>query len=759
MSTESSSFHLLDERIQRFIWAEGWESLRDAQEAAIPLIVNADRDVIVAAATATGKTEAAFLPALTYLLRADTSGLIVYISPLKALINDQFGRLDRLCEQLEIPVWPWHGDIPSSTKARFRSKRHGVLLITPESLEAMLCTRGTSLAAVFERLAFFVVDELHAFIGAERGKQLQALMHRIDRVLGRAVPRVGLSATLGDMGLAAEFLRPGNGKTVSIVESKTGGAELKVLVKGYEEPLVVKDEHDGAEASDGDKEEDQREPVTPAAIASHLFKSLRGSNNLVFPNSRREVERYTYLLGQLAKKQQVPNEFWPHHGSLSKEIRSETEAALKQSEHPASAICTNSLELGIDIGAVKSVAQIGPPPSVASLRQRLGRSGRRKGEPAVLRGYCIEQAIGPGASLATELRLGTLQMTAMISLLLEGWFEPPGASGEHLSTLVQQVLSHIAQNGGATIGQLYGLLCHPEAPFAGLSKEAFADLIRQLGQNELVMQESSGLLLHGRVGEKLVNHYDFYAAFAAEEEFRIVAGGRPLGTLPVSQVLAVGQRILFAGKTWLVEEVDDQRKTIFVVRSGGGTPPLFSGGTGRTHTRVRQRMRELLESQDRPPPYLDEVAARFLIEARTYYASRHLAEEVLLDQGRQVLLLTWLGDAGNEALACILMRRGFVAAASGPGVEVHKGERSAEDVLDALVDAAVDDMPPFDLLLADVRNLLREKWDWALPDSLLRRAYASLCLDLDEGLLWARRLAHRINPGSKAPAGAPATAA
>lgn len=756
MSTESSSFFLLDERIQRFIWAEGWESLRDAQEAAIPLIVNADRDVIVAAATATGKTEAAFLPALTHLLHAGTSGLIVYISPLKALINDQFGRLDRLCEQLEIPVWPWHGDISSSTKARFRSKRHGVLLVTPESLEAMLCLRGTSVAAVFEQLAYFVVDELHAFIGAERGKQLQALMHRIDRVLGRAVPRIGLSATLGDMRLAAEFLRPGKGTAVSMVESKTGGTELRVLVKGYEEPLAV-ERDEAAEATDSDQAEEPPEPVTPAAIASHLFKSLRGSNNLVFPNSRREVERYTYLLGQMAEQNQVPNEFWPHHGSLSKEIRSETEAALKQSERPASAICTNSLELGIDIGAVKSVAQIGAPPSVASLRQRLGRSGRRKGEPAVLRGYCIEHAVGPGASLGTELRLGTLQMTAMVSLLFEGWFEPPRASGEHLSTLVQQVLSHIAQNGGAAIGQLYGLMCHPEAPFAGLSKDAFAELIRHLGQKELVMQESSGLLLHGRIGERLVNHYDFYAAFAAEEEFRIVAGGRPLGTLPVSQVLSIGQRILFAGKTWLVDEVDDQRKTIFVVRSGGGTPPLFSGGTGRTHTRVRQRMRELLESHDRPPSYLDETAARFLLEARSHYASRHLAEEILLDQGRQALLLTWLGDAANEALACILMRRGFIAAASGPGVEVHKGERSAEDILDALVDAAVDDAPPVDLLLADVRNLQREKWDWALPDSLLRRAYASLCLDLDEALLWARRLAHRLDPGSMAPAADSAT--
>ncbi len=728
-ATASSSFHLLDERIQRFIWAEGWESLRDAQETAIPLIVKGDRDVIVAAATAAGKTEAAFLPALTHLVQADTPGLAVYISPLKALINDQFGRLDRLCEQLEVPVWPWHGDISASSKSRFLSQRRGVLLITPESLEAMLCNRGTAIGSTFERLSYLVVDELHAFIGTERGKQLQALMHRIERVVGRRVPRIGLSATLGDMGLAAEFLRPGHGAAVALVESKSSGGELRILVKGYEEPRVVR----------GEREVEESEPVTPAQIAGHLFKGLRGSNNLVFPNSRREVERYTHLLTRMCEAQQVPNEFWPHHGSLSKEIRAETEAALKQKERPATAICTNTLELGIDIGAVRSVAQIGPPPSVASLRQRLGRSGRRKGEPAVLRGYCVEDALSGQPSIADELRLGTVQMAAMISLLLEGWFEPPSVKGAHLSTLVQQVLSFIAQNGGATIGQLHGLLCAPATPFSVVAKDEFVELIRHLGQKELLVQDSSGVLLHGRIGEKLVNHYTFYAAFTSDEEFRIVAGGTSLGTLPVSQVLTIGQRILFAGRTWKVEDIDEEQKTIHVSRAAGGAPPLFSGGAGRTHTRVRQRMRQLLEG-DELPSYLDEVARRFLAEGRANYRARGLSDAYVLDQGREVLLLTWLGDAANEAMACLLRRRGFVAAPAGPGVEVLKGQATLEDIVDVLFDAGLDEVPPLDVLLADTRNLQREKWDWALPDRLLRKAYGSQHLDLEEALGWIRTL-------------------
>jgi ATP-dependent Lhr-like helicase len=727
--SDSSSFHLLHERIQRFIWAEGWDALRDAQEEAIPLIIKADQDVIVSAPTAAGKTEAAFLPALTHLMQSDSHGLIVYISPLKALINDQFGRLYRLCEQLEVPVWPWHGDISASTKTRFLTKKHGILLITPESLEALLCNRGTSIRSAFSNLTFFVVDELHAFIGVERGKQLQSLMHRIERVVGRVVPRLGLSATLGDMRLAADFLRPGRGSAVVLVESKASHDDLKILVKGFEEPLVFRQEEG----------EETPEPMTPALISDHLFKALRGSNNLIFPNSRREVERYTYLLSKMCETQQVPNEFWPHHGSLSKEIRSETEAALKQKEKPATAICTSTLELGIDIGAVKSVVQLGPPPSVASLRQRLGRSGRRKGEPAILRGYCIEEALGGDPSLRTELRLGTVRMTAMISLLLEGWFEPPMSKGEHLSTMIQQILSFIAQNGGATIGQLYVLLCGEDSPFMGVSKEDFVELVRYLGQKDLLIQDSAGVLLHGRVGEKLVNRYTFYAAFISDEEFRIVSSGRTLGTLPISQAVSVGQRILFAGKTWLVENIDEQQKTIFVLRAGGGVPPLFLGGAGHTHTRVRQRMRKLLETSE-VPTYLDEVAKRFLAEARSNYAERRLSNTFMLDQGREILLLTWLGDAANEALACLLSSRGLSASAGGPGIEVIKGHHTNEDILTCLFAIGAEDPPPVDILLADAKNLQREKWDWALPDNLLRKSYSSLYLDIDEALAWIRGL-------------------
>jgi ATP-dependent Lhr-like helicase len=743
--SESSSFELLDKRIQHYIWAEKWGSLRDAQERAIPIILKGNINTIIAAATASGKTEAAFLPALSYLLATDLKGLIIYVSPLKALINDQFRRLDLLCDALGIPVWPWHGDVSASVKSRFMKDPRGVLLITPESLEATLFNRGSSLRTIFSRLIFVVIDELHAFISSERGKQLQSLLRRIDCIRNSRVTRVGLSATIGDMSLAASFMCPGCGDSVHLIESKSDSKDLLIKLRGFEEPAHVTTNHFTGRDDSVNPEinNDQSDPgdegteITPGYISLNLYSAMRGSNNLIFPNSKSKVELYTHNLRKLCAENSVPNEFWPHHGNLSKELRSETEEALRQVERPVTVICTSTLELGIDVGAVKSVAQIDPPPSVASLKQRLGRSGRRANEPEILRGYVREREYGSSnPSLADDLRLATIEFIACISLLIQKWFEPPVSTGFHFSTLIQQILSLIGQNGGMHAGALFNLLCSGNAPFSSIEKGDFIDLLTWLGRKELIMQDSSGLLLHGRVGEKIVNHYSFYAAFATPEEFRIVFRGKTLGTLPILFMLNAGQRLLFAGRTWLVEDVDEEKKVIFVQRSRGGTPPLFSGEGSRVHTKVRQRMYELLSSTDMPI-YLDSVATKFLNQARSFFIKKDLQGAMYIDQGSQVTLLTWLGDNSNEALCCLLASQGIVATASGPTIEIPKKGLSTKKIVSALTQASLSEVPSVDVLLSKASNLQRAKWDWALPPSLLRKSYASLYLNLPEALEWA----------------------
>ncbi|MGF6777412.1 DEAD/DEAH box helicase [Paraburkholderia sp. GAS334] len=737
-STDSRSFDLLDERIRRWIWREGWTELRDAQERAVPALIGADRDVIIAAATAAGKTEAAFLPILSNLLRDERCvGSVLYISPLKALINDQWLRLERLCESLDIPVTGWHGDVSAGRKQRFLKHSAGVLLITPESLEALFVNRGSSLASIFSALRYVVVDELHAFIGSERGMQLQSLMHRVDRVCGRAVPRVGLSATLGDMRLAANFLRARATRPIDIIESASADQELKVLIKGFVEKGARLD-FDLAPDERPALEDDV--PGSTLEVANQIYRALRGSNNLIFPNSRRLVENYASLLRRACERDGYPNEFWPHHGSLSKELREETERALKAGDRPASAVCTTTLELGIDIGAVKSVAQIGPPPSVASLRQRLGRSGRRKGEAAILRCYCVEAELRDDSDFSDRLREGLVQSIAMVRLLLQRWFEPPRAGGLHPSTLVQQILSIIAERGGVTAVELWQTLV-VDGPFDSIDKPAFAAILRSLGSRDLIVQEKGGLkgglLLHGSAGERIVNHYEFYASFSSDDEFRVVAGSRQLGSLPVTHPLTPGQSIIFAGQRWRVQDVDAERKTVFVHPDRGGAPPVFDGTGARVHDEVRREMFRVL-AETEPVVFLDTKGRALLDEARRYFASANLATRSIFVEGNSVMLATWAGDWLNDALVVLLRAENLDAWNQGPAVSVRvSGVGAVRDALQRISTMTVSETTA---ALQAIQNVDNEKWDWTLPDNVKRSAYASLRLDLAGAVTEARRL-------------------
>lgn len=735
----SSSFHALDERIQRWIWKAEWTEIKDAQERAIPVILEGTHDVIIAAATASGKTEAAFFPILTKLLRDEhPMPCALYVSPLKALINDQWDRLETLCESLEVQVTPWHGDISDTKKKRFLKQPRGCLLITPESLEGLLMNRGQALKGIFDGLRFCVVDELHAFIDTERGKQMQSLLNRIDFALKRSVPRIGLSATLGEMRLAAEFLRPGAGDKVDIIESKEAGQELRVLVKGYLDlpPRLTDKEIQQRESQGLPVEKEDEVPQGVLAISKQLFKTLRGSNNLIFPNSRGKVELYSDLLRRQCEKLGVPNEFWPHHGSLSKDIREEAEAALKSQERPASAVCTTTLELGIDIGAVKSVAQIGPAPSAASLRQRLGRSGRRKGEPAILRGYNLEGELTPDTPLSDQLREGLVQTIAQIRLLVQGWYEPPRISGMHLSTLIQQLLSLVAQYGGATAAQAWSVLCE-SGVFPGVTKEEVAELLLGLGEKDVLMQDSTGLLLHGGLGEKLVNHYTFYAAFTSDEEFRIVSGGKTLGSVPVSRPLEVGSYVIFAGRRWQVMGFHPTEKLIEVVPAKGGKPPLFDGMAGKVHDRVRAEMRAVL-SDTAPVSFLDKQAVELLAEARSAYARLNLENESVLQFGNEARIFTWCGDWVNDTLALMLAKKDVKATNEGLCLVVFNAER--DRLRDLLYDIANDKPPKPEDLARLIRNKAREKWDGLLTEELLCKSFASSELDVP-GAIAAANLA------------------
>ena len=707
----SHSFDLLAEPVRRWIWRQEWAALRDIQERSIPLLLHGNDDLIIAAATAGGKTEAAFLPLISRVLQAAPGGPgfdLLYVGPLRALINDQFRRLQDLCDTLDLPVHPWHGDVAAAVKARARKHPRGILLITPESLEAAFVQRGLEIAGLFGTLECVVIDELHALLDTERGVHVRSLLSRLEFATGRRIRRVGLSATLGDMELTRQYLRPEAPAAVAVLESAAQGPELRVQLRGYR---VTRRTADAASA--------EPERSTDAAIAAHAFDKLRGATNLMFAGSRQNVEKFADLLRRSSERRRLPNEFFPHHSSLSRDHRMFVEQRLKEGRLPTTAICTSTLELGIDIGDIACVAQLGAPFSVASLRQRLGRSGRR-GQPAILRLYDAERDLDAETHPIDALRLGLVRSLAMLDLLLERWCERPRPAALHLSTLVHQVLSVIAERGGAAAPQLFLILCQ-HGPFKRVDAALFARLLRRLGDPgvALIEQSPDGALLLGRVGERIVEHYSFYAVFQTPEEYRIQFRSRTLGAIPVVTPLTTGMTIIFSGRRWRVTAVHDREKVIEVTRDATGRPPPFAGAAGVIDDEVIRRMRAVLQDEA-VPRYLDAEAAALLREGRAAYRRLDLARRRLVDLGpNRYLLATWEGSIRTATLALALRLHGCHAAVHDGFLEVSGKRDDGADVTAALELLARRDPPSGEELAAAIGSIDSEKFHRYLSRDLL----------------------------------------
>ena len=701
-------FNRLAPPLQQALWRLGWKGLRDSQLAAMPLILDTQADVIVSAATASGKTEAAFLPLLTRLWGG--AGVVLYVAPVKALINDQVERLQVFCEGMDIPVYPWHGDVGPASRKRFFANPRGVVLITPESLEALMFRRGGEVRGLFGAIEAVVVDELHAFIGNVRGRQLQSLLHRLECQLARRVQRIGLSATLGDMGLAADFLRPGQGQAVQVVTSAGEKRHLQLALKAVCQPATLT--------------ETDQDPHW--LIADELFERLRGANHLVFPAGVGLVEFYADALRKRCEAAGLPVTFFPHHGRLAKSEREETEAELKRGHLPVSAICTTTLEMGIDIGAIKGVVQIGPPQTVSSLCQRIGRAGRREGEAAVLWQYCIAKAHGPGMDCAESLQPDLVQAVSVIQLFLDKWYEPPRAGALDYSTLVQQVLSLVGECHGITAVMAYERLCQT-GPFRGVTQSDFIALLRAMAAKKLLMQDANRLLLHGELGERLVNHYTFYAAFPDSQEYRLRQGGKELGTLPLPASNQSGDVITFAGRRWAINHIDHEKRLVDLQPSSMGKLPRTGGQGLPVHIRVRAEMKAVLASQHMPV-WLDATARALLKDARKQYLCLQLDREFCVMEGDTVYLFVWQGDAVQNSLAELLNHQGLQARNDGICITVKHA--SLAMVTSAIAQIAAQPCPTAAQLFTrkDLPNT--EKWDWVLPDELFLAGYASRALDL-----------------------------
>mgnify|MGYP003148705291 CR=1 FL=1 len=724
-------YQKLDRRIQKWIFKQGWPDLREIQKKAVDPILSGNTDVLISASTAAGKTEAFFLPAMTAVADQEEGFGILYLSPLKALINDQYRRLEILCDMLAMPVTPWHGDAPQGIKNRARKTPSGILLITPESLEAMLIKHAGWSRQAFAHTQYIVIDEFHAFIGTERGQQLLSLLNRLDHMLGRIgnpIPRVALSATLGNLESVPASLRPnGTMPCVTITHSQSQ-ATLKMQIKGYRDPIDLK----------------PNDPQMPAEyrICEELYTLCRGGSHLVFANSRQRTEAIAARLSDFCESAVVPNEFFPHHGSLSRELREGLESRLQKDTLPTTAICTMTLELGIDIGKVNSVIQVTAPHSVSSLRQRMGRSGRRGG-PAILRMLIAENELKAESSPNDKLRMELVQSMAMIRLLIaDKWFEPADTTQFHFSTLVHQILATVAQWGGIRADQLYALLCR-QGPFQQITASHFMSLLRHLGGEDCITQLGSGELVLGIEGERLVNQYTFYAVFKTPDEFRVVNGTKTIGQLPVDAMILPNQHIIFAGRRWKVIDVDTDSKVIYVEKTKGGKPPRFGGEGLGIHDLVRKEMLAIYQSGEYRistasgmVDYADTAAKELFREGVDFFERAELRKRSVIEQEGHAYIFPWRGDKIVNTLSAILLMKGFRASHFAGVIELQK--TTSDSVMSSLRSVLQSGLPSDSELAETVPEKHIEKFDDLLPEDLLTEGFGRRMFDVDGAEDWLR---------------------
>lgn len=731
-----SAYDLLAPGIQRQLYKMRWTNLRPLQSESIRAYNHGTRDLLLMAETAGGKTEAAFLPVLSEISEEPMGSVrALYVGPLKALINDQFGRLEELCTYLEVPVHRWHGDVAASHKKLLVTQPGGVLLITPESLESLLINRTAHLGSLFGGLRAVVIDELHAFLENERGLHLASLLFRLRsyQAPGDAPFRVlGLSATIGDVTAAQRYLSPDAPESVGIVTDSGEAKEIQFRVHGYlkrfqsdetSTELVVAD----GTAADAEGQDDDQLTVMKL-IATDLVEHCRTHSNLIFANAKGDIEVYADLANELCREQGLPESFLVHHGSLAKEVREDTEITMKAG-HAMTTVCSSTLEMGVDIGAVRMVGQIGAPWSVASLKQRMGRSGRKADEPRRLRVYAVCETTKDNKDPFSQIPLDLLQAVAVCELMLSKWVEPPSPAQLDYSTLTHQIMSTIAEVGAIAPVDLYERLCRL-GPFRGVAPPQFARLLRCLGEQDIIEQGPDSKLILGLLGEKLRSRKDFYAAFAGKAEYALFAADRLLGSLPIDTVPKEGEHIVFAARRWQVIDVDPARLTIHVQPARRRKRPKFTGTGGEIHPRIRERMRSLLDS-DEMPVYLDGTCSAALQEARQIAHERGLsARGVLPLSGQRCLWPTWTGTAAQRTLVALLQSLDIETGDHGVALECRV---SAEDLASRVRVVVRDRIDPF-VLAAQMKMKQFRKYDYLLSDELLDEAAAADRLDVDSAL-------------------------
>ena len=693
-----------------------------------------DRNLLLTSSTASGKTEAAFFPILTDLYENPSNTVaVLYIAPLKSLINDQFSRMEDLLEESGIPVTHWHGDVAQSQKKSLLEHPQGILQITPESLESMLINRSNDIRRIFGDLRYVILDEVHTLTGTDRGNQILCQLARIDGLIGHMPRRIGLSATIGNPDLAATWLSGQTGKPTDVPKFPEERIRWRL---GMEHFFIQNPNFKQGSSLDLTKEElSKGEKALLDAGYEYAYDCVKDKKSLVFSNSREETEYVCATLRQIARKRGEKDIFLIHHGNLSAALREEAERKMKDEEIHAVTCATVTMELGVDIGRLERVLQMDSPNSVTSFLQRLGRSGRRGQPPEMMFVFREEEPL-PNAPLPQLIPWGLIRAIAIVQLYIEERFiEPPRQKKEPYSLLFHQTLSILAARGEQTPKQLAErILVLP--PFLKVTKEAYKELlVSMLNMDFLEMTEEKGLIV-GMAGEKLLNSFKFYAVFQDSEDYTVRCESEEIGTITTPP--PVGDRFALAGRVWEVLELDAQRRLIYVKAVEGKMEISWPGDYGEIHTRILERMRQVL-CEDTVYPYLKENAAHRLEKARRLAQNTGVCERSLIHLGGYTwCLFPWLGTRSFRTVRKMLGMVASEFSISGLDFEgscyiTFRMERGTpEGLLTRLTDLFENGTLSVHSLVSSKELPTFEKYDKYIPGDLLRHAYAEDRLDLKE---------------------------
>ncbi|MFI5616287.1 DEAD/DEAH box helicase [Streptomyces sp. NPDC051567] len=670
----------------------GWPGLRPLQQESIePLL--AGTDAVLLAPTAGGKTEAASFPLLSRMAEEQWTGTsVLYVCPLKALLNNLLPRLETYTSWLGRTAALWHGDVPQSRRKRILRERPDVLLTTPESLEAMLVSTHVDHRGFFSGLRAIVVDEVHAFAGDDRGWHLIAVLERLERVVGQPVQRVGLSATVGNPEELLKWLQ-GSGATER--PARVVAPHLREKSPALPPPGDV-----------------QLDYVGSLANAATVIASLhQGEKRLVFCESRKQVEE----LGAGLRAKGVTT--FLSHASLSADERRRAEEAFTEARDCV-IVSTSTLELGIDVGDLDRVVQIDAPGTVASFLQRLGRTGRRPGSVR----NCLFLTLDEG---------GLLAASALLLLWGRGWVEPVTAPPEPRHIVAQQILALCLQEhrvGDQLWQEWWGGL----GPFGPAAEPVVRHLV-----TEGYLDRDGGMLFIGPEAEKRFGYRSFMdltAVFTAAPEFTVLAGRTEIGTTDpalLTEEVHGPRRLLLAGRSWQVTYIDWSRRRCFVEPVETGGRARWGGlGPGRaTSYELTRAVREVLLGAT-PPVVLTRRAQGALAQAREENAELvHAGGSVVARGGpdTNVRWWTWAGYRANATLAASL----------GPVVDPLQRPTAAylrlrEDITPQdWAKATADASEQLCLPAVDARALAGLKFSAALPPRLAEATLAARLADLE----------------------------